>query len=372
MAITKVNNDLQDALAAAQPTITSVGTLTGLTVSGTASVTHATANEYVATFQNSGNNNKLKIGNNSSGYINIQGARVDNGNPYNLSLQTEGGNVGVGAEVVSSWTKLQVAGTAGAQTGAKQALYVTSPSAVAGEGVGIRMSASSGSHEAVGIIGMVNNASGNSGSMTFHTYNGGATIPEVARFDNSGNLLVGTTALSAAGTAAKLQVNSEILSRGSSAGLFWTNRNGTVTSGTNWAGWYSTAANHFLYSNAANRASIGITSGTYTALSDANKKKDFEDSTVGLDAVMQLKPKTYRMLEDADDAPKYLGFIAQDVEHIIPEAYVESTSVDAGGTESTFIGLTDRPFIAALTKAMQEQQSIIETLTARITALEGE
>ena len=37
MALTKVNNDLQDALAAAQPTITSVGTLTGLTVGGTLS-----------------------------------------------------------------------------------------------------------------------------------------------------------------------------------------------------------------------------------------------------------------------------------------------------------------------------------------------
>jgi hypothetical protein len=34
MAITKVNNDLQDALAAAQPTITSVGTLTGFTSTG--------------------------------------------------------------------------------------------------------------------------------------------------------------------------------------------------------------------------------------------------------------------------------------------------------------------------------------------------
>ena len=34
MALTKVNNDLQDALAAAQPTITSVGTLTGFTSTG--------------------------------------------------------------------------------------------------------------------------------------------------------------------------------------------------------------------------------------------------------------------------------------------------------------------------------------------------
>ncbi len=38
MALTKVTNDLQDALAAAQPTITSVGTLTGLTVGGNTTI----------------------------------------------------------------------------------------------------------------------------------------------------------------------------------------------------------------------------------------------------------------------------------------------------------------------------------------------
>src|SRR6056300_355364 len=101
-------------------------------------------------------------------------------------------NVGIGASSVQSWAKLQVAGTAGAQTGAKQALYIQSPTATANEGVGIRMSAASGSHEAVGIIGMVNNASGNAGSMTFHTYNLGATIPEVMRITNTGNVGIGT------------------------------------------------------------------------------------------------------------------------------------------------------------------------------------
>ena len=110
-------------------------------------------------------------------------------------MQGSDGNVGIGTSSISSWAKLQVAGTAGAQTGAAQALYLTSPSTTANEGVGIRMSAASGSHEAVGIIGMVNNASGNSGSMTFHTYNGGADIPERMRIDSSGNLLVGKTAV---------------------------------------------------------------------------------------------------------------------------------------------------------------------------------
>ena len=97
-------------------------------------------------------------------------------------------NVGVGASSISSWTKLQVNGTAGAQNTSSQTLYLTAPSETANEGVGIRMSAASGSHEAVGIIGMVNNATGNSGAMTFHTYDGGGTIPERVRILSEGGI----------------------------------------------------------------------------------------------------------------------------------------------------------------------------------------
>ena len=108
-------------------------------------------------------------------------------------------NVGIGVSSLQPWARLQVAGTAGAQTGANQALYVTAPSTTAGEGVGIRLSAASGSNEAVGIIGMVNNASGNSGSMTFHTYNGGADIPERMRITSSGNVSIDRTTDSVGG-----------------------------------------------------------------------------------------------------------------------------------------------------------------------------
>ena len=100
------------------------------------------------------------------------------------------GTMGIGTSSAGSWTKLEVAGTGGLQNGATQALHVSSPSATANEGVGIRLNAGSGSHEAIGVIGMVNNASGNFGSMTFHTYSGGSYITERMRIDSGGHAII--------------------------------------------------------------------------------------------------------------------------------------------------------------------------------------
>jgi hypothetical protein len=78
----------------------------------TLDVTHATAAQYIATFQNTGSNLQLKLGMQAQGYINIQGARIDNGNPYNLSLQADGSNVGIGTTIPSKALHVN-AGTAG-------------------------------------------------------------------------------------------------------------------------------------------------------------------------------------------------------------------------------------------------------------------
>jgi hypothetical protein len=101
---------------------------------------------------------------------------------------------------------------------------------------------------------------------------------------------------------------------------------------------------------------IGTTSattGVYTPLSDRNKKKDFEDSTIGLDAILGLKPTLYRMIDEDETSQKQLGFIAQEVKDFIPQAYVE---------QENFIGLQDRPIIAALVKAVQELEARIKQL----------
>jgi hypothetical protein len=108
---------------------------------------------------------------------------------------TSGGLVGIGTTNPQSWTKLEIAGTAGAQIDAAQQVIISAPTTTVGHGAGLRFNAASGAKEAVGIVGMVNEASGNLGAMTFHTYGGGANIPERMRITSGGNVGIGTTVL---------------------------------------------------------------------------------------------------------------------------------------------------------------------------------
>ncbi len=201
------------------------------------------------------------------------------------------------------------------------------------------------------------------GAMAFGL-DGATGSTERARIDSSGNLLVGTTSATTLGVGtAPIQSNGTMFSGGSNAGFAFKDR-----SAATFSLWYKSGGTNYFYTSGAgaNVATINETTGIYTPLSDVNKKKDFEPSFVGLDVVMQLQPKLFRMLSDDGAVPKQLGFIAQDVQSILPQAYVEQKNGD-----STFIGLQDRPFIAALVKAIQEQQALITSLTARITALES-
>ena len=194
----------------------------------------------------------------------------------------------------------------------------------------------------------------------------GAT--ERARINSTGNVLINETSPSAASLNHNFEVNGDIMSTGSASGLFWANRSTAPSLSANWYGWYTTGGTIFLYNPAVgNIASINAATGVYAPLSDRAKKKDFEPSAIGLDAIMALKPTLFRMQTDAEDAPKQLGFIAQDVKDCIPQAYVEEPNTDAGGNDATYIGLNDRPIIAALVKAVQELKVELDALKGRFT-----
>ena len=116
--------------------------------------------------------------------------------------------------------------------------------------------------------------------------------------------------------------------------------------------------------------------GTVHSLSDARVKTDINDLVDGLDVVKQLKPRTFKYTKDSEfyneskkDEVSY-GFVANEVEEVAPQ-YTNSGKGKIGEVEvDNLKSLSTTKMIPMLVKAIQEQQTLIESLTARIAALE--
>jgi len=89
--------------------------------------------------------------------------------------------------------------------------------------------------------------------------------------------------------------------------------------------------------------------GTITCSSDIKLKKNISELSYGLDTLMDLRPVGFNWKSEDDDTEKSIGFIAQEVEQVIP-GLVNTDNV-SGYKELNTIG-----FVPILTKAIQEQQ----------------
>jgi hypothetical protein len=111
--------------------------------------------------------------------------------------------------------------------------------------------------------------------------------------------------------------------------------------------------------------------GAYVNGSDSRIKEDIAPITTGLDVVEKLNPVTYRYKEDwSTDQSTQTGFIAQELLVALKDTNYVDSVVQQGG-EKGYYSVAYQNIIPILTKAIQEQQAIIESLTQRITALEG-
>ncbi len=148
----------------------------------------------------------------------------------------------------------------------------------------------------------------------------------------------------------------------------------------------------------SNQVQLGNTSVTVYAQkalvvrSDARDKLDIEDSPLGLDFIMKLRPRKYRMnsreayfeegkerdftaTNDGSKAGKrpHYGLVAQEVKEVMNELNVDfagylDSKVD-GGEDVLSLGYAE--FIAPMIKAIQQQQQIIEKLQKEIEVLKG-
>ncbi len=96
--------------------------------------------------------------------------------------------------------------------------------------------------------------------------------------------------------------------------------------------------------------------------SDLSLKKDVIQLTAGLKHIMALRPVSWRWkAKEVDDRSEY-GFIAQEVEEILPD--LVSLGFWKDGSKRKF--LSTKEMIPYLVAAVQEQQAQIEELRARI------
>lgn len=132
----------------------------------------------------------------------------------------------------------------------------------------------------------------------------------------------------------------------------------------------STALGNGATAGGSNWVQLGNSSVTtirgavaYSSSSDRRLKQNISDTRYGLKEVMKLRPVDYVM---TSNQVRQVGFIAQDVQPLIPEIVTGSEGdISKGET----LAITYANMVAILTKAIQEQQAMIEQLKLEIEAL---
>lgn len=173
--------------------------------------------------------------------------------------------------------------------------------------------------------------------------------------DSGGNLLINAT------TRASLEKVNITSDGASQEGLIVVNTN--TAAGTHTAiGFRRPAA------TTVGNITTTLSSTAYVTSSDYRLKENVQPMTGALAKVAALKPCTYTWKIDGSGGQ---GFIAHELAEVVPDAVSgekdavnEDGSIKPQGIDTSFL-------VATLTAAIQEQQQMIETLQAKVAALEA-
>ncbi|MDX1907661.1 MAG: tail fiber domain-containing protein, partial [Bacteroidia bacterium] len=126
----------------------------------------------------------------------------------------------------------------------------------------------------------------------------------------------------------------------------------------------NTTGDFEFFKQGIKRATINQTSGAYTAVSDARLKTNVSLLGNVLPGVMSLQAKTYQY-KDVQDPRYFTGFIAQELEKTFPQF------VYFGGDDQQYYTVDYAGMSVIALKAIQEQQTQIESLEKRLAELEA-
>jgi hypothetical protein len=101
---------------------------------------------------------------------------------------------------------------------------------------------------------------------------------------------------------------------------------------------------------------------------DVREKQNIEALTNSLDKITSLNPVEFDWITSGEHCKA--GFIAQEVEEVFPEFVVENMASEGQEERKGLTGGMTGGIVVHLVKAIQEQQTLIEALEARLSALE--
>jgi hypothetical protein len=193
-----------------------------------------------------------------------------------------------------------------------------------------------------------------SAPMSFYTNN-----TERARITSGGDFLVGTTSNSATSNA-----GSKFIADGR---IFTVNTN--TTNAQESLSMYSTGASAYRF-YVGWGGTVFATNTTISAISDQRYKENIRDLDVGLDAVMQLRPRKFDWKEGkGQDIKDCRGFIAQEFEEVFPDL-IDEWKDPAPENEEPYKSVR-QDLIPVLVKAIQELKAELDTVKAELATLKG-
>jgi hypothetical protein len=193
---------------------------------------------------------------------------------------------------------------------------------------------------------------------------------ERMRIDSSGTVLINTTSFFQSTKVGIEAPNIDIFSvRGNNVGAGYRYDS---TSSTGLAAYFSHSSNTV----AAGSITIGSGSTSYNTSSDYRLKENVVELTDATERLKQLNPSRFNFIVDPNKTVD--GFLAHEVQSVIPEAITGThNEVDADGNP-VYQGIDQSKLVPLLTAALKEAITKIETLEtemtsvkARLDALEG-
>jgi hypothetical protein len=188
------------------------------------------------------------------------------------------------------------------------------------------------------------------------TADGASSSTERMRVTNSGLVRIGMSDFDAAPSA----TNAGLQLFNTTAGAIISASSGTASSA------------HALFFNPngiVGRIDTSGSSTTYATSSDYRLKENITPVSDGITRLQQLKPSRFNFI--TDPATVVDGFIAHEAQEVVPECVTGTKdAVDADGNP-VYQGIDQSKLVPLLTAALQEAIGEIESLKARVAALES-